>query len=114
MDFSGFQTAFQKMNDQKQEEAMKAANKPIGAGAPINLNTAQNLAERNRQKKLENMSRKAKERKQKGIERGTAYLDHLKMVQSTKLKDLRGKPRFKPEKDNKKKNKYLKQEEQKK
>lgn len=101
MDFSGLQLAMQKTQEQKEEEARKAANKPIGSLSPLKLNTAESIAEKNRQKKLQNMSKKAKERRAKAVERGEGYIDKLKMAEKTRLKDLRGKPRFKVEKPKK-------------
>ena len=68
-------------------EAEKEKNKPFEAPKKLNLNTSENLAQKNREKNREQLSTRAKSKKAKEIERAEGYFDRLKKKDELKKQE---------------------------
>ena len=110
MNFSAMLSAMKKINEEKEaEEAEKAKNKPFAQATTLNLNTEQNLAEKNRAKNREHLSSRAKARKAREIERATGYYDKLRQKDELKRQEMMNKKKHRKGKKEDKKNEQPKE-----
>ena len=90
MDFSALMLGMQKISAEKEAaEAEKAKNKPFEAPKAMNLDTSKNLAEINRQKNREQLSSRAKAKKDREIERAAGYYDKLRKKDDLKRQEMK-------------------------
>ena len=90
MDFSALMKGMQQISAEREaEEAEKAKNKPFEAPKTVNFDVSKNLAEINRQKNREQLSSRAKAKKDKEIERAAGYYDKLRKKDDLKRQELK-------------------------